>query len=761
MDFIFKNSKLLLLVTAFLTLGAFYRATKISFIYDLEAFFPKDDPDVAFMASFKERLQRDDLFLMVAIDREQDIYDVAFLKKVNAFTLACKALPNIQSAESVTTLKEPLKTPFGLSSRRLLHWEDSSRLENDRLVIRADERIRNNLVSADEQALVVSMTTTGQLSQAEANLLNYQIDSLINAYEFHKTHTAGVITTQAVFVQKIEEELLLYIALSILIVTIVLFFLYKSFWGIVIPLASVVVSLAVFLGYMELSGQSFDVISTMFPTLMLIFGMSDVIHLQSKYIDELEKNKSRWQAMRTAFKEIGTALLLTSITTAIGFGSLLLSSIPAIQRFGLNAAVGVLIAYVFVLIFASAALLHFDRPQLQNIRKQRSNWRKFSLTLYLQNRKYPVQISLIAVFVLLLSAFGISKISTNSYLLGDIPRESKLRQDFLFFESKFAGVRPFEIAILPATGKKILDQDVIIQTAKLTDYLQSKFAIGAIQSPVVFIKSIHKSWNGGAADQYSIPESTEAYDDIRKVAVNFAKRAAYKLFDEDQTIGRISARIQDTGSDSLALDMVEIENWMTQNIDPSVASFKMTGSVLLVDKNHEYLRKNLFQGLLLAFFLVGIIFSVLFKDWRMVLVSIIPNIVPMIIAGAALGFTGIELKAVTAVIFTVSFGIAVDDTIHFLTRYKLERTKGRSVDASLRQTFLVSVKAITITTIILIFGFISLIFSSFTGTYYVGVLVCITLISALIADIYIIPQLLYWINPGSRPKAGKRGASQK
>lgn len=756
MRFIFKYSKLLLLVTAFLALGAFYRATKISFVYDLEAFFPKDDPDVAFMASFKERLQRDDLFLMVAIDHEKDIYDLAFLEKVNGFTLACKSLPNIQSAESITTIKEPIKTPFGLSSRRLLHWEGSSRLENDRLVIRADERMRNTLVSVDEQALVVSMTTTGQLSQAEANTLNFQIDSLIRQYAFHKTHIAGVITTQAIFVQKIQEELLLYIALSILIVTIVLFFLYKSVWGIVIPLASVVVSLAFFLGYMEVSGQAFDVISTMFPTLMLIFGMSDVIHLQSKYIDELEKANSRFDAMKTAFKEIGTALLLTSVTTAIGFGSLVLSSIPAIQRFGINAAVGVMIAYAFVLIFACSALLHFDRHQLQNIKKQRSNWRKFSLALYLQNRKYPVQISAIAIVVLLLSAVGISKISTNSYLLGDIPRASKLRQDFLFFESKFAGVRPFEMAILPAGDKKVLDRDVITETAKLTNYLQQEYAIGAIQSPVVYIKSLHKSWNGGVSTFYSLPETHEDYNTIKQVTSKFTDRSPYKLFDEEQRIGRISARIQDTGSDSLALDMAAIETWMRQNIDPTVASFKMTGSVLLVDKNHAYLRKNLFQGLLLAFILVGIIFSILFKDWRMVLVSIVPNIVPMVVAGAALGFTGIELKAVTAIIFTVSFGIAVDDTIHFLTRYKLERSKGRSVDAALRQTFLVSVKAITITTIILIFGFISLIFSSFTGTYYVGVLVCITLISALISDIYIIPQLLYWINPRSRPKAGKR-----
>lgn len=130
--------------------------------------------------------------------------------------------------------------------------------------------------------------------------------------------------------------------------------------------------------------------------------------------------------------------------------------------------------------------------------------------------------------------------------------------------------------------------------------------------------------------------------------------------------------------------------------------------------------------------------------------SIIPNIIPMLIAGAALSVTGIELKAVTSVIFTVSFGIAVDDTIHFLTRYKLQRNRGDSVEEALKETFIVSAKAITITTILLVVGFISLVFSSFTGTYYVGILICVTLVSAWLADVFLIPQLIYFINPNSR-----------
>jgi predicted RND superfamily exporter protein len=755
-NLILKFSRGILIVAAFFAAFSLFKAKDIGFEYNLEVFFPADDPDVAYMARFREKLERDDLFLLVAIDHTQSIYDTAFLQQLEDFTKSCRQLPLIKQAESIATIREPIRTPFGMSFRKILHNNQPEQLPSDSLLIASDERFRNTLVSANHQAVTINLKTIGQLSQNEAYSLQSDLLQLLAKFGFEKYHIAGGAITQAVFVSKIKEELVLYIGLSIVIVTIILFFLFRTFWGIAIPLASVIVALAVFLGYLAVTNQAFDIMSTMFPTLMLIFGMSDVIHLQSKYIDELERGKNSADAMRVAFKEIGTALLLTSVTTAIGFASLLASSIPAIQRFGINAAVGVLIAYIMVILFAGAALSLTKLSQLQRVKHQKDNWRRYTLSLYLQNRKYPKLIFSGVMAIILLSIYGINQISTNSYLLGDIPKNSVLRQDFQFFEDNFAGVRPIEIAILPGIGKKVLDADVLLATEKFGEYLSQNFQIGALQSPAVLLKSVHKSWQGGQQSAYRLPEKDDELMPLLKFMRQNQHHSTYKLWSLDEQLGRISARIRDTGSDSLGLEMEQIRQWVRQNIDLSVVDFVITGSVLLVDKNHAYLRKNLFQSLGVAFILVGIIFALLFRDWRMVLVSIVPNILPMLIAGAALGFTGIELKAVTAVIFTVSFGIAVDDTIHFLTRYKLERTKGRSVDAALRQTFLVSVKAITITTIVLIFGFISLIFSSFTGTYYVGILVCITLLSALAADVYLIPQLLYWINPGSRPKAENR-----
>lgn len=752
MHYILKFRGLLLIAIALLASTGLYKAIEIPFVYDLEQFFPADDPDVQYMSEFRSALERDDTFLLVAIDNEASIYDTSFLRSVFQFTKDCQQLPYVKSAQSIVTLREPIQTPFGYSFRKFIHPDKPERFSTDSTLIATDERVYRSLVSHDHRALVVSMKTEERLQQFEADSLQKELSTLIATAGFKKTHLAGVATTQSVFVSQIKQELVMYILLSILIVTIVLFFLFRSFWGIAIPLASVIVALALFLGYLRLTGQAFDIMSTMFPTLMLIFGMSDVIHLQSKYIDELDKGKDKQQALKISLREIGKALLLTSVTTAIGFLSLLTSSIPAIQRFGINAAAGVMIAYVFVVLFSSAALSFFNLQQLQGVKKQRLNWKRYSLFLYLLNRRNPRVILSVFGLVVILTIYGIGQISTNNYLLGDIPRSSQLRQDFVFFESKFSGVRPLEIAIIPGAGKKISDPDVLQEIDKLGQYLTTNYAIGSLNSPAVVFKSIYKSMSGGQLSGYALSEDAQKQRTARKLLESRKQLSDFKLMSEDERLGRLTARIKDTGSDSLSAQIDKIEAWISANSMASTVDFKFTGSVLLVDKNHEYLRKNLFWSLTFAFIMVGFIFALLFKDWRMVLVSIVPNFIPMLIAGAALGYSGIELKAVTSIIFTVSFGIAVDDTIHFLTRYKLERSNGRSVDKALRQTFLVSVKAITITTIVLIFGFLSLIFSDFTGTYYVGILVCVTLTSALIADVFLIPQLLYFINPGSRPK---------
>jgi len=758
-NYIIRQAKPILIVGSLLVIFSIFLASRLGFSYEIERFFPEDDDDASFMTFFRDKVERDDLFLLIGIDNQNSIYDSIFLTKVADFTQACRELPAVESASAITSFKEPIKTPFGLGFRSLLHIDEPRRYADDSATIAADSRIYKNLVSTDHNALNVILRTAPALSQGQADSLNTALELLIASYSFPKTHIAGVANTQSIFVAKIKKELFLYISLSIFITGLILYLLHRSFWGVVIPLTAVLAALMLFMAYLQLSGQLLDIMSSMFPMLMMIFGMSDLIHLQSKYIDEMEKGKTQVEAMRFALKEIGLALFLTSVTTAVGFAVLLTSAIPAIRDFGVNAAVGVMIAYLMVITFAAALLSVFPAHKLQKLKSQRKSWDSLAHRLHhiaLFKSKWVWSITFLVVCI---SAYGMSQISTNTYLLGDLPENSKVREDFIFFEQRFSGVRTLELAILPAEGRELFDPAVLNEIDKVDQYLAKEHELGGLQSPAVLFKSLNKSWTGGLSSGYQLPEDTSLYATFSKLVQKDKRLAQFAVFDKNVEIGRITGRIADSGSDSLSLVMDNTRKWMEKNTNPEVASFRFTGSGLMVDKNNIYLRNNLIQSLLFAFIAVGIIFALLFRDWRMLIVSIAPNLIPMLIAAAALGYSGIELKAITSVIFTVSFGIAVDDTIHFLTRYKLERSRGSSVDDAIRETFIVSGKAIILTTIVLVFGFISLVFSDFTGTYYVGILVCITLVSALLADLFLIPQLLYWINPGSRKPGLDKQAS--
>ncbi len=759
MKTLFVNSRWVIVGYSIILVVSVFLSLKLGFNYEIARFFPDKDEDASFMAAFTQRIERDDTFLLVGIQHSRSIYDSTFLRKLNDLTKKSRLLPHILSASSVTNFREPVKTPLGLSYKKTIHIDEPERYSFDSISIQQDDRLYKSLVSEDHRAAVIVLRTREALSQTEAVELNDSLIKLVKSYSFKNVHIAGVANTQSIFVEKIKKEMLLYISLSILITAIILFILHRTFWGIIIPLSAVLASLLIFLAYLYLSGQSLDIMSSMYPLLIMIFGMSDLIHLQSKYIDELENGSSRFDAMLITFKETGKALFLTSFTTAIGFLSLITSSIPAIREFGINASVGVTIAYIIVVSFASSLLLQFDMEKLQRNVHQKQNWTRYNLFFYRIGKNKSRMVWTGTAILVVLSILGISRISTNTYLLSDIPLNSTVRQDFIFFENNFSGVRTFEIAIIPQKSNSIFNSDVLAEAQKLEEYLKDSIGLGSIQSPGVVIKSINKTWNGGMNSEYGIPESNDLIEDFGNLILKNKAISQFGITDSLGELGRITGRIRDSGSDSLSLLMSKTKNWIEQNIDKEIVQFQFTGSGLMVDKNNEHLRESLIQSLLFAFIVIGIMFSILFKDWKMLLVSVIPNIIPLLIAGAVLGYSDIELKAVTSIIFTISFGIAVDDTIHFLVRYKMQRQKGESVDSALKQTFLITGKAITLTTIVLVFGFISLIFSDFTGTYYVGIIVCITLVSGLFADLLLIPQLIYWINPNSRTDEAKNLSS--
>ncbi|MGB0932426.1 MAG: efflux RND transporter permease subunit, partial [Chitinophagales bacterium] len=251
--------------------------------------------------------------------------------------------------------------------------------------------------------------------------------------------------------------------------------------------------------------------------------------------------------------------------------------------------------------------------------------------------------------------------------------------------------------------------------------------------------------NGNNLQYYHLPPDSKTLKKYERQLKQLDRRDnSQSVMTKDRKYARINGNMLDLGSEPIAELNLHIGEWIAENTDSDVVQFRLTGSGVVLDKNHEYLRQSLFTGLGLAFLVVSLLMAALFRDIQMVLISLIPNIFPLLIAGGVMGYFGISLKASTSIIFTLAFGIAVDDTIHFLSKLKLQFAKGLDLDTAIRNTLQETGKALCITTFILFCGFGSLIGSDFAATFYIGLLLSITLLSALIADLFLLPVVIYW-----------------
>ncbi len=722
-----------------------YQLTQLKFVFDFEQFFPDGDEDLEFFREFTESFETDDNFMLVAIRREAGVFDQEFLEQFHDFSVATRSLPYVQASQSLTKFGYPVKTPFGFTTVPAIHIEQPEFYERDKERLLQDERFVRNLITPDARTMVVFIKMIDGIQLEQAREFMSGMEALLSNYDFEEHHFLGRPYFQRELVKMQIREVLVSALVSGILVTIVMFLIFRRAWGIAVALVSIALGMLLFMGFLGGFGRELSAMAALYPVLMIIVGTSDVIHIMSKYVDELRKGLTRRDAIRNTIREIGLATLLTSITTAIGFASLLTSRIGPIRDFGLNAALGVLIAFVTVILFTTAVLTWFNTPQIIKLGRGQAAWEKAMIWCYEFTRNYPRQIAIGGVVMLGLSFWGISMITTNYNIINNMPIGRKITEDFLFFERELSGFRPMEIAVYAQEGYEADDFEVVEQIAKVEDYIRQFSSVQAVASITAVYKSINQMFANNRTEAYALPASEKEFNRYRQLTSRIPDMSVNVLISEDRKKARITSRLNDIGADSIKVLGARIDNWIAENTDPDIAIFQRTGTGLIVDKNSEYVRRSLIQGLGMAILIVSLLMALLFRNAKMLFISLIPNVVPLLLAGALLGFLGIELEAGVSIVFAVIFGIAVDDTIHFLSKYKLARAKGLGIEDSLRITFTETGKAIVLTTVILFFGFLVMLFSIHPPSVTIGLLISLTLFSALISDFLLIPVLIRWI----------------
>ncbi|ELR73474.1 hypothetical protein C900_04326 [Fulvivirga imtechensis AK7] len=730
----------LFIITIFI--GYFIKDLRFNYVF--ESFFPTDDPELEYYLEFQKTFEPDNNYLLIGLQNSSSVFDSAFLGKVDSLTRMLSKSSHIETIASLTNFKRPVIGPAGFYKIPVIHPSLPERYTADSISIFKNGQLTGALISNDARSTAVIIHHHNLQEKYEVDQFLSHINHSISQFYFPKVHLAGKVHAQRVFIETMQYELVLFLSASVVLVIIFLAIAFRSLWGIIIPLIVVMLSTLWILGIMGLVNKPLDILMVLLPTIMFVVGMSDVVHINTKYIEQLRLGESKIKALTTTVKEVGLATFLTTLTTAVGFATLMTASIHPIREFGLYTAIGVFIAFVVAFSLLPASLLLLPQPKISKKLVHRSAWFGFLSRSFIRIARKRYIVIGISLLLIAVSCYGISKVAINTYLIEDLPEDNPLKEAFTFFDLEFGGSRPFELTVTAQNqSANVFDSAVLQQINMVQKYIEGEIQVGNVISPVTVVKGLNQAVNGGASGAYQLPSSERDWKQINRYLKRFLRGGDLKgIITEDGKTARISGRVGDIGSAISLENTKALQAFIARNTDTTVAKFRVTGTSNLIDKNNEYLARNMFEGLGIAFLVVAAIAGLLFKSLRMILITLIPNVIPLLIVAGIMGIFGITLKLSTSVIFTIAFGIAVDDTIHFTSKLKLELAKGKSLLYALKRTYLSTGKAIIVTSIILSGGFLILILSSFGGTFYTGLLVSLTLIFALIIDLSLLPVLV-------------------
>ncbi|MGA1374042.1 MAG: efflux RND transporter permease subunit [Flavobacteriales bacterium] len=717
-----------------------YRAAQLVVNYDFEQFFPSDDPETAYYRAFRDQFATDNDFVLIALESEGTVYDAAYLGRVDALTDRLLACPHVVEVISPTRIAEPLVFGGSVFKRPLLRWDsgpDDLRADSIRIARRPD--ILGNAISTDQTACAIVVQHAPALSAEGCDALAASIDSI--SADFPGLHATGRALAQRHYIGTLRNELILFVVVGLVLLTALLYIAFRSWVGVVAPIGIVLLSAVWTLGILHLAGGQIDIMTVVMPTLLFVVGVSDVVHILARFNDEQLDGHAPTEALRRTYREVGLATFLTSATTAIGFLTLLTAAIAPVRNFGLYTAIGVGVAYICAFTVLPAILVLFPPPPRAR-QGGDGPWDAGLGKLFRWTFAHGQSIALGTGLIVVFSIAGTLQVETDTRLLEDLTEDDPLRKEFSYFEAHFAGVRPFELAIEVPAHLSVFNPEVLRETEAIAARAE-QLGAGAVMAPSRVFALANRWKNGDAPSAQRLPDDNE---ELTRLAASVNRGAGREALGQtvvpEAGLIRIAGRTTDDGARAHALREAELLAWHATAYPRSELAVHPTGTARLIDLNNADLTQNLTTGIGLSIAVVSLLAGFMFRNFAVALIAALVNLLPIAAIAGWMGFANIDLKVSTGIVFCIAFGIAVDDTIHFLSRLRLELSRGVALPVALRTTHRSTGKAIVLTSIILCAGFSVLTLSDFAGTVFLGASIAGSLAVAVALDLLLLPWLL-------------------
>lgn len=632
---------------------------------------------------------------------------------------------SITSLAQIDTLQEELFKKYPFYDNFLFNTKTKT--------IRTAIYLKKDIINKPERKDFVMNTLIKYIDAFEAK---YDLDIRVSGMPYIRTLNS----------QNIVDEINIFVIAALLVTSLIFFLFFRSFRATFISLIVVCIGVMWTLGILGLLKYEITVLTALIPPLIIVIGIPNCIFLINKYQHEVKLHGNKVKSLQRVITKVGNATLMTNVTTASGFATFIITESKLLKEFGVVASLSILAIFILCILIIPIIYTFLPYPKDRHLEHLNKRWiGGFVNWMERMVKEKRIAIYLTSLILLVVCIIGIYKIKISGSLIEDMPKKAEFFQDIRFFEDEFNGIMPLEIMVDTKRKKGVMKLATLKRMNELEDLITETPELSKPISVVSLVKYSKQAYSNGNPKYYQLPTSQENL--FLSVYIKNSASGDINMLnnfvDSTGQYARITTFMKDIGTDKMKRIQEDLLNKIDKVFPKERYNVTMTGKALVFQKGTTYLVKNLAISLSLAILLISLFMAYMFRSFRMIIVSLIPNLLPLVVTAGLMGYLGVPIKPSTILVFSIAFGISVDDTIHFLAKYRQElqannwRIK-KSVYAALRETGV----SMFYTSIVLFFGFSVFTISSFGGTVALGALVSATLLFAMLSNLLLLPSLL-------------------
>lgn len=758
-NYILRRRVLNLVTIGVLTLFMAYMATKVKISYEYAQMLPMTDSTSIIYQNFKKQFEEDGSSLFVGI-KDDKIKEIDVFKKWCSLSKDLKKIKGVAGVMSITNTldiqKDTNEKKFKIV--KLFEKEPTTQAELDSLLQKAyslpfydqllfnkDSGVNVMMIYIDKKVLN-NKERDNVLENIRKPIAQFGLENNIEMY------FSGMPYIRTTITQMVKSEMIIFVILAIVVASIILLVFFRSIKALVFSIATVIIGVIWSMGMMVILGYDITMLSGVIPPILIIIGIENCIYLITKYHYEYAIHGNQAKALSRVVQRVGFATFLTNVTTAVGFGSFIVTTNPIMIEFGVIACISIILEFIFTLILIPTMYSLFPPPKTRHIKHLDFSWLNGIIRFLINTIQYKRRVVLVVVISLLIfSGIGISLIENKGSIVDDIPHGDKLYSDLLFFEKHMDGVLPLEVTIDTKKKDGVFNLNNLERIERFQKETEKIPEISKPLSVVEVVKFAKQAFYNGNPEMYKLPNNNDkafifSYlpSDIKKNGDN----ALLKTFiDTNYQIARISMRLKNIYTPEIKAISDTLGKKLNEIFPDTKYKTTITGSSIVFEKGSRFLVSNLYWSLALAVVIISILIYILFSNVKMVLITMVTNFIPLLVTAGTMGIFGIDIKPSTIIIYSIALGISVDAAIQFLSRYRHQLKVSdwnikKSVISALKETATGMIFSGTV----LVLGFSVFIFSRFGGTASLGYLIGLTLLVALFSNMFVLPSLILYLD---------------